>query len=249
MEIKKELTINTSTSRVYDAITDMKQLSQWFPDVVSLDPKLGGKIEFKFSPSILSENSDTIEGKIIELEKNKKLVYTWSHPNVPDFPITKVSWNLEQITKNKTKVIITHSGFVNESTMNSYNKKWLWITEHLSSFTVSENPVNMRNQMLSILLPELELKAFHRIKKARKALVYITIPLLVTVAVFALLVSSNSNDLENEIIDKKQFQEMFSILLAIFIPIFVSFALLSVYLMRKWSNEWNQKFLESKNKY
>ncbi len=151
MEIKKELVINASISRVYDAITDMKQLSQWFPDVLSLEPKIGGKIIFRSSNSF-SNISDIVEGKIIELEKNKKLVYTWSHPNVPNFPLTKVNWNLEQIEKNKTKVLIIHSGFVDEKTMNSYNKKWLWITEHLNIFTASKKSSNLRKQILPIAM-------------------------------------------------------------------------------------------------
>lgn len=151
MDIKKEIVINASVSRVYDAITDMRQLSQWFPDVVSLEPKIDGKIVFRsssFSPNV----SDTIEGKIIELEKNKKLTYTWSHPDVPNFPLTKVKWNLEQIEKNKTKVVIIHSGFVDENTMNSYNKRWLWITEHLDIFAVAEKPARMQKQVTSTMI-------------------------------------------------------------------------------------------------
>ena len=44
MEIKKELVINAPLSRVFHAITDMNQLQQWFPDVISIEPKVGGKI-------------------------------------------------------------------------------------------------------------------------------------------------------------------------------------------------------------
>ena len=147
MEIKKELVINASISRVYDAITDMKQLSQWFPDVLSLEPKIGGKIIFRSSNSF-SNISDIVEGKIIELEKNKKLVYTWSHPNVPNFPLTKVNWNLEQIEKNKTKVVIVHSGFIDEPTMNSYNEKWLGITKHLNIFTASKKSTKIQKRIV-----------------------------------------------------------------------------------------------------
>ena len=152
MQIKKELVIDASVSRVYDAITDMKQLSQWFPDVLSLEPKIDGKIVFRI-PSSPSNVSDILEGKIIELEKNKKLAYAWSHPDVPDFPLMKVSWNLEQFGKNKTRVVIVHSGFVDESTMNSYNKRWLWITEHLDIFTVSEKPASMQKQIIFAMVP------------------------------------------------------------------------------------------------
>ncbi len=148
MDIKKELVINASASRVYDAITDMKQLSKWFPDVVSLEPKINGKIVFRF-PRSSSKVSDTIEGKIVELEKNKKLSYIWSHSDVPNFPLTKVVWSLEQIEKNKTRVVMVHSGFVDENTMNSYNKRGLRITKHLDVSTVSEKPSNMQKQIAS----------------------------------------------------------------------------------------------------
>ncbi len=150
MDIKKELVIDASVSRVYDAITDMKQISQWFPDVASLEPKIGGKIIFRFS-SPSSNVSDIIEGKIIEIEKNKKLAYAWSHPDVPNFPLTKVSWNLEQVGKNKTKVVIVHSGFVDENVVSLYNKRWIGIAKYLEIFTASKKPANMRKQILSTI--------------------------------------------------------------------------------------------------
>ncbi|MGI9565766.1 MAG: SRPBCC family protein [Nitrosopumilus sp.] len=152
MDIKKELVINASTSRVYDAITDMRQLSQWFPDVISIEPKVGGKVVFR-SPNSLSNISDTIEGKIIELEKNKKLTYTWSHPDVPNFPLMRVSWNLEQMEKNKTRVMIVHSGFVDDNTVNSYNKRWVRIIEHLDVFAVSKKPANIQKQIAFVMIP------------------------------------------------------------------------------------------------
>lgn len=152
MDTKKELVINVSTSRVYDAITDIKQLSQWFPDVVSLEPKIDGKIVFRV-PNSSSNVSDTVEGKIIELEKNKKLTYTWSHPDVSNFPLMKVSWKLEPIGKNQTRVIIVHSGFIDDSIMNSYNKRWLWITEHLDIFAVSKKSANMQKRIAFAMIP------------------------------------------------------------------------------------------------
>ena len=134
----------------------MKQLSQWFPDVVSLEPKINGKIVFRFNNSSSSGSDITIEGKITELEKNKKLTYTWSHPDVPNFPLTKVIWNLEQMEKNKTRVVIVHSGFVDENTMNSYSNRWLWITKNLNIFVASKKPANIQKRIvLTIILVSL----------------------------------------------------------------------------------------------
>ena len=225
-------------------ITDKKQLAQWFPDVVSLEPRIGGKITFKFSGDS-STIPDIVEGKIIEIEKNKKLSYTWSHPTVPGFPITTVTWNIEQLETNKTKVVIVHSGFVDEKIMNSYNKRWMWITEHLDSFAVAESPVDLRKQMKSLFIPGADSKAFYRIKKARKASLYITTPVMVATVAFLMMMFSNLSDLQNNVIDKTQFNETLTLAIIIFMPIFISITLFAAYLMNRWTKEWNRQFVTS----
>ena len=245
MKIKKELVINAPLSRVFHAITDMKQLQQWFPDVVSIEPKVGGKILFKFSNS-LTDIPDTIEGKIITFEKNKKLEYTWSHPNVPNFPITKVSWNLEKLEKSITRVIIIHSGFVDENTMTSYNKKWLWITEHLDSFAVSDVPVSMKEQTMSGLIPGVDIWAFYRIKKLQKSTLMITLPSIVMTVIFTLMTFSNYDALHVGMLDEEEYaisQGLITIEIIIFV---VSILIFSNYLLRRWTNQWNQQFTEKK---
>ena len=245
MEIKKELVISASVSRVYDAITDMNQLSQWFPDIISLEPKINGKIVFKFA-SNSSDVPDTIEGKITELEKNKKLAYTWSHPDVPNFPITKVSWNLKQIDKNKTRVMIIHSGFVDEETMNSYNKKWFWITEHLDAFTVSKKPVSMREQVASGLIPGVDIWAFYRIKKLQKSTLYITVPSIIVTIIFTIMTFSNYDSLQVGIMNNEEYVQSQAIIGIEIIFFVVSIMILSNYLLRRWTKEWNQQFVETK---
>ena len=245
MEIKKELVINASLSRVFHAITDMKQLRQWFPDVVSIEPKVGGKILFKFS-SFLTDAPDTIEGKIITFEKNKKLEYTWSHPNVPNFPITKVSWNLEKLEKTKTRVVVIHSGFVDENTINSYNKRWLWITEHLDSFAVSDAPVSMKEQMMSGLIPGVDIWAFYRIKKLQKSTLMITLPSVVMTVIFTLMVFSNFDALKVGMLNEEEYA-VSQVLVAIEIIVsIIGLLIFSNYLLRRWTKQWNQQFAEKK---
>ena len=248
MEIKKELVINTSTHRVFSAITDMQQLSKWFPDVVSIEPKIGGKITFKFFKSSSSEIPDIIEGKIIELEKNKKLVYTWSHPGVPDFPLTKVSWNLESLGEYKTRVVIIHAGFVDENIMNSYNKRWLWITDHLNNFTVSKKPVSIRDQIASTLIPGVDIWAFYRIKKLQKSTLYITTPVLIATVVSFMMTFSAHDDFQNGLLDFEEYVQL-QLFVTLGIVVFVvSIMALTNHLMRKWTKEWNHQFLESPQK-
>ena len=74
MEIKKELVVKASPARVYKAITDPEQLTQWFPDVATLEAKVGGKVSFRFLQSKadnLIDKDYTMEGKVVELEENK----------------------------------------------------------------------------------------------------------------------------------------------------------------------------------
>lgn len=104
MEIKKETVINASAARVYKAITDSKQLTKWFPDVESIEPRIEGKISFKFledGTNIRNDKRQTLEGKIVELEENKKLSYTWENSAAPEFPLTRVTWVLEEIDVKK----------------------------------------------------------------------------------------------------------------------------------------------------
>ena len=56
MEIKRELVIKSPPSKVFKAITDPQQLTQWFPDVAHIEPTVGGKISFKFFKSIYFSN-------------------------------------------------------------------------------------------------------------------------------------------------------------------------------------------------
>ena len=248
MEIKKELVINTSTSRVFSAITDMRQLSKWFPDVMSIEPKVGGKITFKFFKSSSSKIPDIIEGKIIELEKNKKLVYTWSHPDVPDFPLTTVSWNLESLGNNKTRVVIIHAGFVDENTMNSYNKRWLWITDHLNTFAVSKKPVSIRDQIASTLIPGVDIWAFYRIKKLQKSTLYITTPVVIATILSVMVTFSNHNDFQNRIIGFEEYVQLQVFVTLGIIGFVISIMGITNYLMHKWTKEWNHQFLESPQK-
>ena len=42
LSIKQEIIIDASIEKVFRAITDADQLTQWFPDVTILEPKEGG---------------------------------------------------------------------------------------------------------------------------------------------------------------------------------------------------------------
>lgn len=49
IEIKKTILIDASPEVVFKAIIDPNEFTNWFPDQVILDPKVGGKVKFSFN--------------------------------------------------------------------------------------------------------------------------------------------------------------------------------------------------------
>jgi uncharacterized protein YndB with AHSA1/START domain len=98
---------------VFKAITDPNELTNWFPDQAILEPKVGGKMKFSFyKKNPERQNMDFFpEGTILEFIPNKKISYTWEHPNIADFPRTVVTWELEKAGNDKTTLKLSHTGF------------------------------------------------------------------------------------------------------------------------------------------
>ena len=105
--IKKEIVINSPVERVFSALIDPGQLTQWFPDVVMIEPKLGGKVSFRFLKENTKEDNDhEIVGTIISIIPNKELSYTWNFITKPEYHKgTIVTWNVDKIESNKTSLL------------------------------------------------------------------------------------------------------------------------------------------------
>jgi uncharacterized protein YndB with AHSA1/START domain len=126
-EIRKTVEIEASPEVVFKALTDPKELTNWLPDAAMLEPKVGGKFKFSFYKNSVrscgKRNSDSFnEGRILEFVQNKKLVYTWKWTDVPDFPETVVTWELERVGKDKTRLTLIHSGFTGKEPSNKSAK-------------------------------------------------------------------------------------------------------------------------------
>lgn len=136
--IKKEIIINASVDKVYSALVDPKQLTQWFPNIATLEPRVGGKLFFKFSKEVTKEKKDhEVIGKIISIIPNKELSYTWNFTTKPEYnKNTLVTWKLEQLNNDMTKVILIHSGFTNVDRLqyDEHSEGWSWYIRRLDNF-------------------------------------------------------------------------------------------------------------------
>jgi uncharacterized protein YndB with AHSA1/START domain len=134
--IEKNVVIDASPEVVFKAITDPKELTNWFPDQAILEPKLGGKVKFNFYKDKERKDGELEcipEGTIIEFIPNKKVSYTWHQPNIPDFPKTVVTWELEEIADNKTRVKLLHTGF-EPGKLFKHDEGWSYYLNRLQSY-------------------------------------------------------------------------------------------------------------------
>ena len=140
-EIRKTIEIDASPETVFRAISNPAELTNWFPDAAVLEPNVGGKFKFTFSKDSArcGKNQEDVssEGKVVEFVPNKRLAYTWQHKNIPDFPETVVTWELEQIGKSKTRVTLTHSGFTGkegDKGIEAHDQGWTFFLNELALY-------------------------------------------------------------------------------------------------------------------
>lgn len=85
MELRKTIEIDAPARAVFRALTDSRELTQWWPDIGTFEPKVGGKFHFTFLAKHLKELGDKemgdrdrqLGGDVLELVLNK----SWSTPS------------------------------------------------------------------------------------------------------------------------------------------------------------------------
>jgi uncharacterized protein YndB with AHSA1/START domain len=144
MELRKTIEIDAPVHVVFGALTDSKELTQWWPDIGTFEPRVGGKFHFTFLAERHKEMGDKdhrLDGEVLEIVPNKKLVYTF----IPDIDYkpdgvtprpTVVTWTLEENGKDRTRVTLVHSGFTKEMDKHfrDVNGGWSYFTARLVEY-------------------------------------------------------------------------------------------------------------------
>lgn len=134
---------NASVKRMYRAWTDPDELLNWFGPAkgallaVDLVLQVGGRICFEF---VAKENRrSAIEGTYLEIEPDKKIVFTWSHIVVrPDGEekVTPQSTVTVTFTANgeRTHVRLCHEGVATQDGRDGVSYGWNGAMDQLQSY-------------------------------------------------------------------------------------------------------------------
>jgi uncharacterized protein YndB with AHSA1/START domain len=129
--IKRQLTIESSQDKVWQALTDPKKLSQWF----------GQSAEFKLEPKSIGhfgwDNHGTFAMRIEKVLP--KSYFSWRWMAKKDRPFNKdqstlVEWKLKPLEPNKTELIMKESGFKSPESRTDNVGGWKEELGHLMSY-------------------------------------------------------------------------------------------------------------------
>jgi uncharacterized protein YndB with AHSA1/START domain len=135
-EIRKTIVVEAPPEAVFKALTDEKELVQWMPREAKMDARVGGEYEFKYRWA--DRALDTVlRGKILELEPNRRLSYTWD-TETPDHQRrisgAVVTWLLDDLSEGKTRVTLIHSG-VGKQFSKDAEMGWNYFLGRLASYS------------------------------------------------------------------------------------------------------------------
>jgi uncharacterized protein YndB with AHSA1/START domain len=109
--IKREIIINSTKERIYDAIADPEQVVLWFPETLEGDYKVGEQPIFGFGE--YGRN----QVYIVDAKPHEYFAYRWvpgaSHflGDVLSVTTTLVEFHIEEQGDDACKVTLTESGF------------------------------------------------------------------------------------------------------------------------------------------
>jgi uncharacterized protein YndB with AHSA1/START domain len=99
-----ERTLNAPVTRVWNALTEIDQMREWYFDLKEFKPQVGFEFEF----SVEHEgNSYHHLCRVTEVVPQKRIAYTWRYKGEPGDSLVTIELSPEG---EKTRLKLTHSG-------------------------------------------------------------------------------------------------------------------------------------------
>jgi uncharacterized protein YndB with AHSA1/START domain len=102
--VVQSVEIRATPARVFELFTEPDELVKWWPDAVTLEPRVGGKLHLSF------EGRGEVWGEITRFEPGQALAFTWVRGVQPDVT-TRVDVSFEDLGDGRCRVELVHSGW------------------------------------------------------------------------------------------------------------------------------------------
>jgi uncharacterized protein YndB with AHSA1/START domain len=103
--------IEAATEAVWRTLGEPTELDRWIAERATVEPHVGGVYDFGWDHGPM---------RILALEPQRRLAYSWRRPGDPD---TVVTWELEG-SGGRTRLVLVHSGFVDTRSAGGYEVGW-----------------------------------------------------------------------------------------------------------------------------
>jgi uncharacterized protein YndB with AHSA1/START domain len=103
--VVKEMYIDCRPETLFPFFIDPQRMVQWMGRQVLLEPKLGGSLRIDFN------GTDGVAGHYVEVEPNKRVVFTWGWIGSDTFPPGSSTVEVQLYKQdNGTLLVLKHSG-------------------------------------------------------------------------------------------------------------------------------------------
>jgi uncharacterized protein YndB with AHSA1/START domain len=107
--IQQTYTIASSREKVFNALTDPKELTRWWMSKSLSDPRAGGSFEYNWEFDDPTRNGKQM-GKYQEVVPNQKLIYSWEAGDNGGVHNTTVEFTLHDAPEG-TLLELDHAGY------------------------------------------------------------------------------------------------------------------------------------------
>jgi len=104
-----------SPEAVFTALTNARQIAAWSGQSGKVQPTIGGKIDLF---------DGWVKGIVLAYESGKRLSFTWKPSEWAKENQASIVTFLFKQTKTGTKLTLKHSGFPNDSELQSHKEGW-----------------------------------------------------------------------------------------------------------------------------
>jgi predicted dithiol-disulfide oxidoreductase (DUF899 family)/uncharacterized protein YndB with AHSA1/START domain len=141
--VEREVRVQAPRERVFELLSSREGLALWMP-VRTLEPRIGGNVEFRF---VHERGSEAVAfGEITAYDPPARIAFTWDFKNDPLDARTEVTFDL--IAEGEaTLVRLTHTGFVDEEERSKHDEGWAYWIGSLKTRGEGQDPGDDRHML------------------------------------------------------------------------------------------------------